>query len=144
MPLDVDAPPPPHIAPADAAEDEYRRKDIQRHLEESAWTHAFDAWAAETDMETDEFAIAVDLGLFDRFDFFWDAFAGRVGYAAPGIPEDWKERDYHDDLTRWKQVSAVNAGLAELGQTVCDVLLDDYLEVEEDSWGDDLELPDFE
>jgi len=38
-------------------------------------------------MDEEDWAIAVDLGLVSRFDFFWDDFADRVGYHAPGSPK---------------------------------------------------------
>lgn len=50
------------------------------------------------------------------------------GYHAPGIPEDWRERDLHPELQSWGTVSSINAGLTELGQTVCDVLAEEYVD----------------
>jgi hypothetical protein len=87
--------------------------------------------------------IVEELELIARFDFFWDSFADRVGYHAPGIPEDWKERDYHDGLDSWSVVSAINAGLTELGQIVCDVLKADYVDWESAYEAPD-DLPDFD
>ncbi|MFB6172224.1 MAG: hypothetical protein ABEJ23_06800 [Haloarculaceae archaeon] len=145
MGLDVETPPPPTLETGLAADayddvdvmgDEYRRADLQSFLEEGAWERAFAEWAAHTDLTEDEFAIASDLDLFGRFDFFWDDFADRVGYHAPGIPEDWRERDLHPDLDSWGHVSAINASLTELGQTVCDVLADDYIH-----WAADYDAP---
>lgn len=130
MALDVDPPPVPTIAEAGSA-DEYRREAIQTHLEAGAWAEAFDRWREETTIDRETFQIAVDLGLVEEFDFFWDDFAERVGYNAPGIPEDWRSASYHHDLESWGQVSAINAGLAELGQVVCEVLVTDYLDVDD-------------
>lgn len=145
MALDVDPPSPPAIgAAAPDGDDEYRRAEIEDHLASGAWAEAFERWRRETDLEPDAYEIAVDLGLFDEFDFFWDQIAQRVGYSAPGIPEDWDRAGYHEGLTSWRQASSINAGLAELGQVVCDVLRDDYLAWEEEGWGDDLDLPSFE
>lgn len=148
MALEVDPPPPPTIVPPGTVEegsggdDDYRRAELESYLEGGAWEEAFSMWAADTDMTEEEFHIALDLDLFDRFDFFWDDFAGRVGYSAPGIAEDWKETGYHDDLANWGQVSSINAGMAELGQLICDHLLENYLEVEDDE-PEDLDLPDY-
>lgn len=66
-----------------------------------------------------------------------------MGYHAPGIPENWKEREIHPDLDSWAKVSSINAGLTELGQVVSEVLKEDYIdwEAEYDAPGD---LPDFE
>jgi enoyl-CoA hydratase/carnithine racemase len=55
----------------------------------------------------------------------------------PGIPEDWKERDYHDDIDSWATASNINASLTELGQTVCEVLKSEYID-----WEGDYESPD--
>jgi hypothetical protein len=151
MPLDVEPPSPPDLQPDVDAEQyddvnvdvsEYRREELESFLREGAWSTAFEAWAAETDMSEDAFDVATDLDLFERFDFFWDDFANRVGYHAPGIPEDWRERDVHPDLDSWGTVSSINAGLTEFGQTVCDVLKDEYIDWDEEYEPPD-ELPDF-
>ena len=151
MSLQVDPPEPPalesHVDPdeyedADVMGGEYRRDELQEFLESGAWNEAFEKWAAEAPMNEDEFSIATDLDMFFQFDFFWDDFADRVGYHAPGLPEDWRERDIHPDLDSWGTVSAINAGLTEFGQTVCDVLKDEYID-----WDAEYEppedLPDF-
>lgn len=142
--MDVGMPEPPTLDVPDDQTDDYRRQEIEVHLEEGAWEEAFTQWLAETDLEEDAYEIALDLGLFGDFDFFWDEFAQRVGYAAPGIADDWDQHEYHPDLTSWRQVSSINAGLAELGQRICDLLKDDYLEWEDDDWGDDLDLPSYD
>ena len=151
MGLDVDPPDPPDLSPATAVDDyedvdvqgeEYRREELQAFLEEGAWAEAFDRWAADTDLDVAEWAIVRDLGLTREFDFFWDAFADRVGYHAPGLPEDWRERDIHPDIDSWGTVSGINAALTELGQTVCDVLKDEYIDWEADYEAPD-DLPDF-
>jgi hypothetical protein len=153
MALDAEPPTPPELSPsvdpneyddADVVGDDndYRRDELGAFLREGAWAEAFEAWAAETQVTADEWDIVTDLGLGSDFDFFWDDFAGRVGYHAPGLPQDWKEREVHPDLTSWKQVSSINAGLTEFGQTVCDVLKDDYIDWESEYEAPD-DLPDF-
>ena len=151
MALDVDLPAPPelesHLDPdeyddASVAGDDYRREELEAFLREGAWERAFERWAADTQVDAAEFAIVRDLDLLDRFDFFWDDFADRVGYHAPGLPEDWRERDIHPDIDSWETVSSINAGLTELGQIVCDVLASDYIDWEADFEGPD-DLPDF-
>jgi hypothetical protein len=146
MALSVDPPSPPELEPIDPAEYEdvetvadsnYRREELQDLLEDGAWEEAFETWAADSDMDPESFAIATDLGLFERFDFFWDDFADRVGYHAPGIPEDWKEREIHPEITSWSTVSEINAGLTELGQITCEVLKAEYID-----WEADYEPPD--
>lgn len=151
MGLDVETPPVPELPELDADAyddvevqgDEYRREEIEELLHEGAWADAFEAWAAETDLDAEAFDIAVDLGMFEEFDFFWDDFADRVGYHAPGLPEDWKERELHMELDSWGQVSGINAGLTELGQTVCDVLKEEYVDWEAEFEAPD-DLPEFE
>ncbi|WP_435358369.1 hypothetical protein [Haloarchaeobius sp. DFWS5] len=139
MGLRVDVPPAPELDFVDpneyddasvAADADYRREELEGFLKDGAWEHAFELWAEDTDFTEEEFRIALELGMFEQFDFFWDDFADRVGYHAPGIPEDWKERNYHDDLSSWGTVSAINANMTELGQVVCDVLKDEYIDWE--------------
>lgn len=152
MSLNVDTPRPPELSEVDPNEYEdaevvgdsdYRRPELEAFLKDGAWEDAFDRWAETADVDEAEWRIVTDLDLLERFDFFWDDFADRVGYHAPGIPEDWKERTVHPDLESWGQVSAINAGLTELGQLVCEILKDEYIdwEAEYDAPED---LPDFE
>ncbi|WP_256300101.1 hypothetical protein [Haloarchaeobius salinus] len=151
MGLDVDAPAPPELEYVDpneygdasvAADADYRREELEEFMHDGAWERAFNEWAEDADMTEEEFRIAGEMELFAEFDFFWDDFADRVGYHAPGIPEDWKERTYHPGLDSWGTVSAINAGLTELGQVVCDVLKTEYIDWEAD-YEPPEDLPDF-
>jgi hypothetical protein len=152
MSLDVDVPDPPRLEPGvDASEyddaevaggTDYRRDELDGFLQDGAWADAWAEWAAHTELDAEEFAVARELGLFEQFDFFWDGFAERVGYHAPGIPEDWKARELHPAIDSWSTVSAINAGLTELGQVVCDVLKDEYVDWESD-YEPPEDLPDF-
>jgi len=152
MTLDVETPPPPELRAMDPNEyddtqvfedADYRRDEIGAFLEDGAWERAFEAWAEDTDLDEAAFGIVEDLGLIREFDFFWDSHADRVGYHAPGIPEDWKEREVHPELDTWGTVSAINAGLTGLGQVVCDVLKEEYIDWEAEYDAPD-DLPDFE
>lgn len=152
MSLDVAPPDPPHLPQdrdadeyddADVASDEYRREELQAFLDEGAWDEAFEEWAAGTEMTEDTWAIVRDLDLVERYDFFWDDFAERVGYHAPGLPEDWRQREIHPALSSWGTVSSINAGLTELGQVVCDVLQEEYIDWEAGYDAPD-DLPEFE
>lgn len=152
MTLSVDPPEPPTLEEVDpneyedaeiVGETDYKRDEIEELLREGAWEEAFDDWAGRTDLDDREFRIVTELGMIDAFDFFWDSFADRVGYHAPGIPEDWKERDLHQDLTSWETVSEINAALAELGDTVSRTLKREYIEWETAYEAPD-DLPDFE
>ncbi len=153
MTLAVDPPAPPELEFVDPNEYDdasisggpdvdYRREELQSFLEAGAWEEAFEAWSARTDMSETEFRIATDLDLFSRFDFFWDDFADRVGYHAPGIPEDWGEREYHPDLESWGTVSSINAELTEFGQLLCEHLKDEYIDWEAE-YEPPEDLPDF-
>jgi len=151
MTLDVDTPDPPELREVDPNEyddaevsgGEYRRDELEAFLREGAWEEAFTQWARGSDLDAAEWAIVEDLELVSRFDFFWDDFADRVGYHALGLPEDWKERDLHPDLDSWGTVSAINAGLTELGQITCEVLKDEYIDWEAEYEAPD-DLPDFD
>ncbi|MFB6297125.1 MAG: hypothetical protein ABEH56_01245 [Salinirussus sp.] len=151
MSLDVAVPEPPQLDEMDpneyedaevVGETDYRREELERHLADGAWEQAFDEWAADIDMDERAFGIVTDLDLLQEFDFFWDSHADRVGYHAPGIPADWKEREYHPDIDSWGTASSINAGLTELGQIVCDVLKAEYIDWETDYEAPD-DLPDF-
>ncbi|WP_178917330.1 hypothetical protein [Natronomonas gomsonensis] len=150
MGLNVDAPAPPELPEVDTGEyddvdvqgTEYRREELEELLADGAWDDAFDEWAAHTDLDAEEFAVAKELGLFAEFDFFWDDFADRVGYHAPGIPEDWRERELHPELNSWETVSGINAALAEFGDTVSRTLKEEYIDWEAEYEAPD-DLPDF-
>ncbi|WP_224336088.1 hypothetical protein [Haloprofundus halobius] len=151
MALDVPTPDPPELSAVDpseyddadvVADDDYRRDELGEFLRSGAWAESFEQWAETTAVSDSEWAIVEDLGLVSQFDFFWDDFADRVGYHAPGIPEDWKERSVHPDLDSWSEVSSINAGLTELGQVVCDVLKEEYVDWEAEFDAPD-DLPDF-
>ncbi|NGM70942.1 hypothetical protein G6M89_18360 [Natronolimnobius sp. AArcel1] len=131
------------ISADDGVDVDYRREELQNFLESGAWEEAFDMWLAETDLERREYDIARDLDLFAEYDFFWDDFADRVGYHAPGIPEDWQTREYHPELDTWGTVSAINAELTEFGQIVSEVLKDDYIDWEAE-YEPPEDLPDFD
>ena len=152
MALNVDPPDPPRLEETDpnqyedaevVGDTDYRREEIETLLAEGAWEQAFERWAAEAGVDERTFGIMLDLELFDRYDFFWDAFADRVGYHAPGLPEDWKERDVHPGLESWETVSGINAALAELGDTVSRTLKADYIDWETEYEAPD-DLPEFE
>ncbi|MFQ3318749.1 MAG: hypothetical protein ACI8UR_002490 [Natronomonas sp.] len=150
MGLNVDPPDPPALPEVDTGEyedvevqgEEYRREELESLLAEGAWAEAFEKWAAETDIDETEFAIAEELGLFEEFDFFWDDFADRVGYHAPGLPEDWRERNLHPELDSWEKVSGINAALASFGDTVSRTLKEEYIDWEAEYEAPD-DLPDF-
>lgn len=151
MSLDIEPPDPPELDAKDpaeyddvevVAETNYHREELGQFLREGAWEQAWDEWAGDTALTEEEYAVAADLDLLAEFDFFWDDFADRVGYHAPGLPEDWRERDLHPELDSWSTVSSINASLTELGQIISDVLKDGYVDWEAEYEAPD-DLPDF-
>lgn len=151
MALNADSPAPPELPEVDTGEyddvdvqgEEYRRQELEQMLKDGAWDDAFYQWTEHTDLDDEEFVIAEELGLFEEYDFFWDDFADRVGYHAPGIPENWREKNLHPELDSWDTVSGINAALAELGDTVSRTLKAEYIDWEADYDAPD-DLPDFE
>jgi hypothetical protein len=148
MTLSVEAPEPPELSPERTVDDyddvsvdvessEYRREELQSYLDDGAWERSFEEWTDHAELDEAEWQIVLDLGLVGEFDFFWDDFAGRVGYHAPGLPEDWRERELHPDIDSWGTVSGINASLTELGQIVCDVLKEEYID-----WDANYDAPD--
>lgn len=151
MALEVEPPDPPSLPVSVSAEEyddvdvqgqDYRREEIERTLTNGAWEEGFRQWTEHTDVTEEEYEIISELRLIAEFDFFWDAFAGRVGYHAPGLPEDWQERSIHPDLNSWEQVSSINAGLTELGQVISEVVKERNPDWEAEYEAPD-ELPDF-
>lgn len=151
MTVDIAQPDPPELEAFDpneyedaevVGETDYRREELETFLADGAWERAFGQWVEDVDPDEETFEIMRDLDMFGRFDFFWDSHADRVGYHAPGIPEDWKERGYHPDIDSWHTVSSINASLTELGQLICDVLKDEYIDWETEYEAPD-DLPDF-
>jgi hypothetical protein len=151
MTLDVETPKRPALSTGVAADeyddaevqgDEYRREELAEALDAGAWEDAFEKWAADASLDTEQWEIVTDLGLIEEFDFFWDSFAGRVGYHAPGLPEDWRERDIPPAIYSWGTVSGINAGLTEFGQVVWEGVSDEGSEWEAGEGGTD-DLTDF-
>jgi hypothetical protein len=92
MTLDVDRPDPPELEETDpndyddaevVGDTDYKREELESLLREGAWEQAFEEWTEDTDLDEREFAIVAELDMIQHFDFFWDAFADRVGYHAP-------------------------------------------------------------
>lgn len=142
MALDVDIPDPPALrgpqsrGAYDAIDmtderptDDYRREEVENFLRAGAWQDAFEQWAERTFMVESEFELVVRLGLLDRFDFFWDPSAGEVGYRAPELPEDARTGLDEGD------VEGIDEELDSLGRVVTEVLEDDYLPRDDETFG---------
>lgn len=107
--------------------DDHRREEIGAVLREGAWRDAFEEWAEHTFLSETEFATVSDLGLLERFDFYWDPTTDEVGYRAPTVPGEATDR--FDD------VQGVEGALDSLGRVVSEVLENDYLVRDADEFG---------
>jgi hypothetical protein len=99
--------------------------DVERALDDGLWDAAVERWREESDVDEDDLALVEEIGLFDDFDFFWDADVDRVGYESPGLPRDWENEAYADDVEGWSQVSRINMAIDELGQTARELVEDE-------------------
>ncbi|MFC7096677.1 hypothetical protein [Halobaculum marinum] len=140
MALDVDVPDPPSLhGPQPRGdyeslgtqdpdiEDDYRREAVRTALRAGAWRDAFDEWAEHTFLSVEEFETTRELGLFEAFDFYWDPAADDVGYRAPSVPDDQRDR-FPDG-----GANGVDEELDALGRTVSEVLEVDYFDGENDA-----------
>ncbi|WP_284013334.1 hypothetical protein [Halobaculum litoreum] len=140
MALDVEVPDPPSLhGPQPRGdyeslgtrdpdiEDDYRREALRTALRAGAWRDAFAEWAEHTYLTAAEFETAADLGLFDRFDFYWDPATDDVGYRAPTVPDDAPDA-FSDDAA-----GGVDEELDALGRTVSQLLETEYLDGADDA-----------
>jgi hypothetical protein len=143
MPLDVEVPDPPPLrgprpqgaydavdVPEDDTGDDYRRETLADFLENGAWPDGFDEWAEDTAMTEAEYDLVADLGLFQAFDFYWDPSTDQAGYRAPSLPADLPDRDLSDIDT-----NGIDNELDTLGRVVSEVLENDYLLRDDESFG---------
>ncbi|MFB6080845.1 MAG: hypothetical protein ABEJ81_07600 [Haloferacaceae archaeon] len=143
MGLDVEVPDPPSlrgpqtrgayeaIAGPDEDEevdDDYRREELATVLDEGAWADAFEEWAAYTDLTDAEFEAAVRRDVIDGFDFYWDPGTDEVGYRAPDLPEEVRAAVGEDAET-------IETELDALGRVVSEVLENDYLRRDDETFG---------
>lgn len=101
-------------------------ESVREHVDE-VWRSRADDWM-EDELDEDERRVVEELGLLEEFEYFWDGDVDRVGYEAPSIPRDWKNR-YDDVIDSWGQVSKINMALGELGESVREEV-EDRLDVE--------------
>ena len=138
MALDVPVPDPPDLSnrgvpsefrevEAVGTEVDYRREELEEILRDGAWQEAFDEWAAYTDLSESEFEAVRNLGLFHRFDFFWDSSEERLRFDAPRVPDDVDADTLPDSLSSETRTT-INAALEELGQTTIGLIADAYLD----------------
>ncbi len=101
-------------------------ESVREHVDE-VWSGRVDDWMQD-ELDEDERVVVEELGLLEEFEYFWDGDVDRVGYEAPSIPRDWKNR-YDDVIDSWGQVSKINMALGELGESVREEV-EDRLDVE--------------
>lgn len=142
MSLDVSTPDPPSLHgpqprgpyesignPVADPDDDYRREEIKTILANGAWNDAFEEWANQTSLSEANFEVAAEQHLFDEFDFYWDAITDEVGYRAPTLPQAVRtglETGAADDI---------DSELDTLGRVVSEMLENDYLLRDEESYG---------
>ncbi|WP_313691644.1 hypothetical protein [Halorarum halobium] len=142
MTLDVEVPDPPSLrgpqsrdsyeAIADSPDevgDDYRREELEAVLADGAWADAFREWATGTTLAESEFETVVELDLVDDFDFYWDPASDEVGYRSPAVPSDAKGAFDPEDA------AIVEEELDDLGRAVTEMLENDYLLRDEETWG---------
>mgnify|MGYP006977846280 CR=1 FL=1 len=108
-------------------EDDYRREEVEGFLQQGAWRDAFEEWSQQSGLSTEDFAVVEAHGLIDAFDFYWDPASDEVGYRAPSLPES--ARDAVEDP------GEVDMELDTLGRTVSEMLENDYLLRDDESFG---------
>jgi len=132
MTLAADPPRPPDLTTTVPPVDETtrpeseHREEIETMFANGAWARAFGEWTEHTDLTAEDWAIVLDLGLVDEFDFWWNADDGRIEYDPPTIPDDWEDDDRYAALDSFAQVSAIDDALDGLGQVVQDLLEQEY------------------
>lgn len=143
MGLDVEVPDAPQLSnrglpsefeavEAVGGAEDLRREELEAVLRDGAWQEAFREWAAYTDLTAEEFRVALDLGLVERLDVFWDPMEERLRSSAPPVPEDWRERTDRPVSDAEALAARLEAELADLGDAVVEMLEDAYV-----AWGDE-------
>lgn len=134
MALDVETPDPPDVTnrqvPAALEEvdlrlEDLRRGEIETALRDGAWREGFEEWAAYADVDEESVAMAVDRELFAAFDFYFDPAGDQVRAEPPSLPPDWLEN------VETSTAAELRTALDDLGETVADLLVRDYLD-----WGE--------
>jgi len=115
--------------PVDNPEDDYRREELETILASGAWGDAFAEWAAQTGLTPANFEVVLEYELIDKFDFYWDATTDEVGYRSPTLPQ--AARDGVDA----EVVGDIDSELDTLGRVVSEMLENDYLLRDDESYG---------
>lgn len=138
MGLAVETPDPPDLTnrplpsdldPADVLDDtvELRRGELEEMLRDGAWNEAFQEWAEYADLAEAEYRAIQDADLVEALDFYWDPVDERLRFEVPSMPTELAEREgVGGDLA-----TRAASELADLGQTVLEMLEDAYVD-----WGE--------
>lgn len=140
MALDVDVPTPPDLTNRGIPDDvdlsdvtgspsDLRRQELEEILRDGAWNEAFREWAAYTDLTDEEYRVLREHGLVERLDFYWDPTEERLRFELPAFPAELSERT--------GLATTVRAELADLGDTVVEMIEDTYVDWsdgETESW----------
>ncbi|WP_254273337.1 hypothetical protein [Haloarcula marina] len=142
MALDVPVPDPPSLrgpqprgeyesidVPATEPDDDYRREEIAEVLASGAWADGFEEWTTGTGLTDADFAVVLDHGLVEEFDFYWEPATDDVGYRAPTLPDAARA-----DLTT-SDVDEIESELDSLGRVVSETLENDYLQRDDETFG---------
>ena len=135
MGLDVEIPDPPQLSNRGVANEfeaveavggaaDLRRQEIEEILHDGVWNEAFEEWTEYTDLTEDEFAILVDLEVFQQYDVFWDSTEEQLDFVAPSLPDDWRGRVsvQPTDVNGFSMRAATE--LTDLGHTIVEMLED--------------------
>lgn len=144
MALDVEPPEPPDLSnrgvpgafeavEAVGGAADLHRQEVEAVLRDGAWREGFEEWAAYTDLTEPEYRAALELGLIDGIDFYWNPAEGRLAFELPPVPENWRER-VSGELPAGP--GTVEAAVRELGRTVLDLVNEAYLDPGESEGGD--------
>ncbi len=139
MALDVERPDPPDVTnrqvpgvldDVDVRLGDLRRGEIETALRDGAWRDGFEEWETYTDVDEASIKMAIERELFAEFDFYYDPAGEQVRAVSPSPPEDWASEVGSGSATE------LRTALDDLGETVADVLVRDYLDWGEATEGD--------
>lgn len=116
-----------------------RRAELEGILTGGAWQEAFDEWVEYTDLTPAEIDGLRRLGVFERFDVYWDPDAGALDYEVPTVPDDWTDRMADELNDTPADPTTISNALDDLGRIVVTTIEEAYLQFEDEApdhvWG---------
>ncbi len=109
------------------------RQEIEAVLRDGAWREGFEEWAMYTDLTEPEYHAAIELGLIEGVDFYWDSLEERLAFKPSPVPEDWRDQLSEEPPT---DPGTVETAVRELGRTVLNLVDEAYLDPAESEGGD--------